>query len=150
MEELSGHRRRIDVLINILKPVQAITPDARLLAFNSIVMEIAPGAPVPEPSGGTDLAMALDYAAELKPRCVVVISDGVPVDADAAFAAARRLGCDIASYFAGDESDHAAVAFMRALAWCSNDGLGHAAVADLQNPKQLADDLRLLLSGPAS
>jgi hypothetical protein len=41
------------------------------------------------------------------------------------------------------------VAFLRALAWCSADGLGHAAVSDLRNPPQPAEDLRLRLVGPA-
>jgi hypothetical protein len=80
----------------------------------------------------------------------VIISDGEPLDADAALTTARSLGCQIATFFAGDEKNHDAVAFLRALAWCSADGLGDAGVADLCDPRRLAADLRLLLTGPAA
>jgi hypothetical protein len=49
-----------------------------------------------------------------------------------------------------DLCNHAAVAFLRALAWCATDGLGHAAIADLRRPEVLKAELRLALTGPAS
>jgi hypothetical protein len=60
------------------------------------------------------------------------------------------VDCTIVTYFAGNDDNHAAVAFLRALAWCSADGLGHAAVTDLRAPDRLAGELRLLLTGPVS
>jgi hypothetical protein len=59
------------------------------------------------------------------------------------------LNCQISAYFCGDERNHVAVAFLRSLAWCSSDGLGRTAVADLANPKRLTDDIRLALTGPS-
>jgi hypothetical protein len=150
MAEPIGSRRRIDVLADILHQVLPATLGVRLFAFSSAVREIERHAPLPEPEGGTALHLALAHAASLAPARVVVISDGEPDDADAALAAARELGCEIITYFAGDERNHAAVAVLRALAWCSADGLGHAAVADLRAPDRLAGELRLLLTGPVS
>jgi hypothetical protein len=39
----------------------------------------------------------------MKPRRIIVISDGEPSQPEAALAAARALGCEIATFFAGDE-----------------------------------------------
>jgi hypothetical protein len=78
-----------------------------------------------------------------------VVSDGEPQDPESALAAARRLSCEIACYFCGDETNHTAVAFLRALAWTSSDGLGHAAVVDLRDPERLIGELKLRLAGPA-
>jgi hypothetical protein len=148
MSSLVGRQRRIDVLAGILRTVLPQTPGARLFAFDSVVREIEPTAPVPEPGGGTNLHAALTQIAPLAPVTVIVVSDGVPDDADAAFAAARKLRCRIVTYFAGDEHDHRAVAFLRALAWQSADGLGHAAIADLRDAPKLAAELTLRLGGP--
>jgi hypothetical protein len=87
------------------------------------------------PSGGTALHVALSDIAPLRPKTVVVISDGEPDHAPAALDAARRLCCRIGTYFCGDERNHAAVAFLRALSWASADGFGRAAVADLRDPR---------------
>jgi len=139
-----GTRRRIDVLADILK---AIPPrsDVRRVSFNSVVTEIDND--LPEPGGGTALADALTFAATTNPDHVIVISDGEPDNAEEAIAAARKLGpCRIETYFCGDEAHHEAIAFLRALAWCSADGLGVAAIADLTQPQRLAEDLRLALT----
>jgi hypothetical protein len=150
MAEPIGSRRRIDVLEAILHQLLPSTPGVRLFAFSSAVREIEQHARLPEPEGGTALHLALAHAASLAPARVVIISDGEPDDADAALAAARGLGCAVATYFAGSDDNHTAIAFLRALAWCSADGLGHAAVADLRAPGRLAGELRLLLTGPVS
>jgi hypothetical protein len=155
MAEPIGNRRRIDVLEDILRQVLPSTPGVRLFGFSSAVTELEGavaehGVHLPEPGGGTALHLAIQHVAALRPSRLIVISDGEPDDADAALAAARELGCEIVSYFAGDERNHAAVAFLRALAWCSADGLGHAAVTDLRDPRRLETELRLLLTGPAA
>jgi hypothetical protein len=150
MAEPVGGRRRIDVLADILRQILPTVPDARLIAFSSVVTEIESGAPVPEPGGGTDLAAALEYAAHLRPRRIVIISDGEPNDSEAAITAARALRCAIVTYYVGDERNHASVAFLRALAWCSADGLGDTRIADLRDPKKLVGELHLFLTGPPS
>lgn len=142
-----GNRRRADVLADILGALP-VTAGIRRVSFNSVVTEIGADA-WPEPGGGTALAQALTFAAAMNPAHVVIISDGEPDNADAAMAAARDLGargCQIETYFCGDERCHAATAFLRALAWCSHDGLGRMAVADLTQPKLLEGELRLALT----
>jgi hypothetical protein len=150
MAELVGAQRRIDVLHSILAtvlPPARATSDVRLVAFNSVVRELD-GARVPEPAGGTALHLALEFVAPMRPVQVIVISDGEPYDPEAALRAARALDCHIVTYFCGDERNHAAVAFLRALAWCSRDGFGQAAVSDLRDPARLTAELRLALAGP--
>jgi hypothetical protein len=150
MAELIGSRRRIDVLGDILKQVLPAAAGARLVAFNSTVFEVQSDAPLPQPAGSTELHSALQHVAPWKPCRVVVISDGEPSQPEAALAAARALGCEIVTYFAGDESNHAATAFLRALSWCSADGIGHTGVVDLRKPERLTAELKLQLVAPAS
>ncbi len=149
MGELAGARRRIDVLAAVLQQVLPGAPGARLFAFDSIVRELDGASRLPEPAGGTALHVALGALAPLQPQLVIIVSDGEPDDAEAALAAARDLHCQIATHFVGDERDHAAVAFVRALAWCSTDGMGQTAICDLRRPERLAHNLRRLLTGPA-
>jgi hypothetical protein len=155
MAEPIGSRRRIDVLADILCQALPSTPGVRLFGFSSAVTELEGatsehGVHLPEPAGGTALHFAIRHVAPLRPSRLIVISDGEPDDADAALSAARELDCEIITYFAGDERHHAAVGFLRALAWCSADGLGRAAVTDLRDPRRLAGELQLLLTGPVA
>jgi hypothetical protein len=149
MVELSGVQRRIDALRAILCTVLPDVPGSRLFAFDSVVRELDGPDAIPEPGGGTMLAEALEHIAPLHPARVIIVSDGEPHSAAAALNDARALNCFIATYYCGDEDNHAAVAFLRALSWCSTDGLGHAAVSDLRKPERLEAELRLALTGPA-
>jgi hypothetical protein len=151
MAEPVGDRRRCDVLDEILRQVLPASQDARVFAFSELVQEIERGARVPVPGGGTALHTALTYIAPFQPMQVVVLSDGEPNDAEAALAVARTLSCNFVTYFCGDERNHTAVAFLRALAWTSSNGIGHAAVIDLHYPDKLVAELRLqLTTGPAA
>lgn len=147
MDMAVAGRRRIDVLSDILKVIMPGVPTARLFAFDSVVRELD-GTTLPLLGGGTALGEALKFIASMRPTQVVVISDGEPDNMEEALDAGRALNCQIATYFCGDETNHAAVAFLRSLAWCSGDGLGRTAVADLGNPAKLTVDLRLALAGP--
>ena len=142
-----GGQRRIDLLDNILKNV--VTPSVHLLAFSNYVTALEPGQQLPEPSGGTDMHLALDYAARLSPRRVIVISDGEPADAKATIASARALNCIISTFHCGDETNRSAIAFLKQLALCSRGGVGRPLLADLRKPEKLTSELRLLLTGPA-
>jgi hypothetical protein len=62
----------------------------------------------------------------------------------------RPSSMHLITYYAGDERSHTSVAFLRALAWCSTDGIGDTRIADLRDPKKLAGELQLLLTGPSS
>jgi len=148
MAEPVGARRRIDVLEAVRAEVTPGLSDLTVIAFGSLSEVIEPGQRLPEPAGGTALHRALVEAARFQPQQVVIISDGLPDDREAALAAARALGCQIITYHCGDEIDFPATSFLRALAWCSSDGRGFTSIADLRKPERLKSELRLLLAGP--
>ncbi len=148
MCELSGTRRRINVLRDVLTVTLREAP-ARLFAFNSYTRELDGPDALPEPSSGTVLHEALILLAAFRPDPLIVISDGSPHDPEAALVAARNLHTTIRTVFVGNDTDHNAVAFMRALAWCSNDGIGQALVGNLNKPLKLTADLRAMLAGPS-
>ena len=64
---------------------------------------------IPEPGGGTPLAAALDLAREYGANRVVVISDGIPDDQNAAMEAARRFAGRIDVVFVGVPGDHGSI-----------------------------------------
>lgn len=144
----AGGRRRIDILSDILKNV--LLPGMRPFAFSDSVTTLEPGQKLPEPCGGTDLQMALDFVRTLSPHHVIVISDGEPNDKPAALTSARTLNCVISTFYCGDESNRAAIAFLKQLALCSRGGVGRPVIADLRKPEKLTADLRLLLAGPSA
>ena len=144
----TGEQRRIDVLSTILKHV--LLPAMPLIAFNGQVHPLEHGQRLPEPSGGTLMGLALDHAGRLSPRRVIIISDGQPADDKATLAAARALQCAISTFYCGEETDRAAVSFMKRLALCSKGGVGRPLIADLRKPEQITSELRLLLTGPAA
>ena len=145
----TGRKSRIEVLREVFVQIRAEFSGFRLIAFSSVPVELLPYAPIPEPSGGTALHLALDMIRRHEPERIAVLCDGVPDDPDAALTAAKSLQCHIATYFCGDDMDHAAIAFMRALAWCSADGIGSTTVVDMKKPARLKAGLQLLLAGPA-
>lgn len=145
----TGSKSRIDVLRDVFAQIRAEFSGFRLIAFSSVPIELLPYAPIPDPSGGTALHLALRMILPHEPERIAVLCDGTPDDASAALEAAKALHCHIASYFCGDDDDHAAIAFMRALAWCSADGIGSTTVVDMKKPARLKAGLQLLLSGPA-
>jgi hypothetical protein len=149
-----GSRRRIDVLAEILASVLPATPNVRLFSFNSVVTELEHavtehGIHLPEPEGSTALDRAIAQVAPLRPNLLIVISDGEPNEARAALDAACGLGCVIQTFYCGDESNRAAISFLRDLALCSRGGIGRMRIGNLAKPEQLAADLRPLLAGPA-
>ena len=146
MDNYTGQKRRIDVLRDVLVEITPPNYSGSVWQFDSFCREVfgppySPG----EPSGGTDLAGAIATVARFQPRPLIVVSDGVPQDGEAALAEARALNTRIITRFVGDDADFGAIAFMRALAWCSDDGIGDAQVHRWDRPQALADDLRALL-----
>lgn len=142
-----GGKRRIDLLSAILENV--LTPGMHLVAFSDTLVPLEPGQRLPEPGGSTAMHLALEHAATLSPKSVIVISDGQPDDDKAALAAARALKCIISTFYCGDESDRRAISFLRSLALCSRGGVGRPQIADLRKPEKLTGELRLLLAAPS-
>jgi len=119
---------------------------ARLFAFESIVTEIDSPEQLPQPQGSTALHLALERAAELYPAEVVVISDGVPDDADKALAIASKLPGVVTAIFTGDEvHNRQAVEFMTRLA---RENGGRVITRRLSHPA-FESSIRAVLGLPA-
>lgn len=150
MDEPAGGRRKIEILREALNTVLCERPEIRLFCFDSIAREVTAAAPLPEPSGGTALHLAIELAREFSPRQTVVISDGRPDDPEAAIAAAEKLSGTIDVIYCGPDSDTKAIDFMRRLA---KVGCGRVIVRDLKKrvlgAVALSSDLRTVLALPA-
>jgi len=96
---------------------------------------------IPEPQGGTPLHDAIAFGTREGATHLVIVTDGEPDDADAAFAAAREFGNAIDVFYIGDGNDGGA-RFCAALAKLTG---GTCGVTDLLQPKQLTGSIRLLL-----
>jgi predicted metal-dependent peptidase len=98
MAGTNDSRRSIDLAGEMLSRLLIECPNVRIIAFGSTVEELTglepgPGLRLPEPGGSTALHLAFDcIAASKRPGRIVVITDGMPDDAEAALIAARRLG----------------------------------------------------------
>lgn len=149
MSDMANYRkRRIDVLGDVFADIRPEFPRCRVVTFGAALREIEPHARLPEPAGSTPLQLALSYVAPHQPARLAVLCDGEPDDPGTALEIAKSLNCFIATYYCGPEGNHRAIAFMRALAWSSADGIGRAQVIDLKAPQKLKGELRLLLDGP--
>lgn len=142
----TGFKTRIAVLRDVLAECTPAEFTGQVWQFDSFARRV-PGPPyVPdEPSGGTDLTHALECVLGLRPRPLIVISDGAPNDCDSALEMAKRFSTHIIARFVGEDDNFAAIAFMRALAWCSDDGFGDFQMHHWDRPHALSSDLRRLL-----
>jgi Mg-chelatase subunit ChlD len=118
---------------------------ARLMSFADRLNWIENPSHLPEPSGGTDLAGALDLAATVWPAEVIVISDGMPADEDAALRAAERIPGTISVLFVGSDDDQRGLVFLRRLAAV---GGGQFAHRDLGKTIGIAGEIRSMLALP--
>lgn len=116
---------------------------ARLMAFSDRPDWVEAPASLPEPFGGTNLAWALEKVAEVWPSEVVVISDGLPQDEEAALSAAERVPGVINVCFVGDDEDHRGAAFMRRLAAVGGGTMVHK---DLAKNMSIGTELRSMLA----
>jgi hypothetical protein len=144
-------RSRWDNGLVVLNNVVAQIPAVRIVTFGLHVQELhgfeAGSMSLPPPMGGTPLHAAFELAAANSPRPdrIVVVSDGLPDDAQAAFLAARTCApCVIDALFVGRDGDRTALAFMRALALMGGRR-GVAGLRSLSQPKALASEIRGLI-----
>jgi hypothetical protein len=147
MAEHAGGRPKIDHLREALDKVCPVIPNARLIAFSSVPLEIRHPSDLPKPKGGTALDAALQAASVSRPCHTLVISDGRPDAPDLALLAADRLTGRIDVVFCGRDWDTRAIVFMRQLAKL---GQGELLVHDLVRvgAEQFAPAIRSLLALP--
>jgi hypothetical protein len=154
----TGSPRRIDLLAGVLNDVLIAYPSVRIVSFNSIVQELTGlepgrGLKLPSPSGGTELADAINFVADgPKPDRLIIISDGMPTcEAADCFAAARRMvPLTIDAIFVGDDgpAGRAALRFMQTLALMGGRR-GISGQRNLADVKALASEIKGLLGGPS-
>lgn len=101
----------------VREALKSFTGRAHVLAFDDRVEEV-PCDAIPNPRGGTDLALALRHLIPREPIHVLVMCDGQPDSNKQAFDAAKELAqqCIIDTLYIGPENDTQAVEFMRELA----------------------------------
>lgn len=92
------NERRIDALRGVVSTLRLKQLAFKQLIFNSDFMwsDI-----IPEPTGGTNLAGALDFVGQIKPEHLIVVSDGEPDSQEAAMLAAKKLACKIDVFYVG-------------------------------------------------
>lgn len=96
---------------------------------------------IPDPSGSTPLAEAIDFGAAEGATHLVVVTDGIPNSESAAFASAEVFGGPVDVFYIGDGNDSGA-RFSERLAMLTG---GSVNLTDLGTPKALAGSIRLLL-----
>ena len=146
-------KRRIDHLAEVLAYVLSRTKVQALVSFNHAVTEhkLVSAVSLEEPSGGTDLALALEHVRDMaQPEQLLILSDGEPNDQELALLMMERLlarwgRLPVRCYFCGDDKDHHAKAFLERLAGLGGPGSGME-VHNLATPKRLAQAVVLQIT----
>jgi hypothetical protein len=147
--KINAERMRIDILRRTVADLRRAKPNAQMMAFGPVFFQhtgefgftklLAKDEEVPDATGGgTPLAEAIRDAAAAGAKRIVILSDGVPNDQDAALEAARAFGMRVdCIYIGGDGEADEGAKFLAQLAEASggNSGrdsmaLGHKALAD--------------------
>ena len=128
-----------------LEDILKTHPKIRVIAFASDA-ELASGASLPTPCGGTDLARGLQLAGQFKPRKTIVISDGMPDSKEHARAAADAMTGAIDTIYCGPDGETEAIGFLRSLA--RSTGGCHVTWAGYRSP--LGPGIRALLPPPVA
>lgn len=146
MKERAMEGTKIARLKDALKAIWAETPGAVLIAFSFDARRVETPKDLPEPSGGTDLHLALMEASRLAAAQVIVISDGRPSDPERCLEIAAEIPGTIDALYIGPETDVEAIQFMHRL---GRAGAGDVVVADLTKVKSIVAPLRGMLGLPA-
>lgn len=132
-------------LVIAVKDVSKAMPGLRLVCFGSRVREIDSVSEMPGPNdGGTDLAAALRALKKHKPRKSIIISDGLPTNAEGECEkAADSITGQIEAIYCGPDN-HPAVLWLQSLCRAT----GGRAVA-WTGRAELSNTMRqLLIEGP--
>lgn len=141
---------RMDNLSTVLGHLLGRTRLQRLIAFNSEVYDIPLSGDIllPKPTSMTDLAYALEYVASLpvRPTRIIVLCDGYPNDAEAAYAVVARLQLPVDAYFVGDDTDDEARAVMQRLSDFGAAGGRSGKFNMAGDQAQIADEIVLAIT----
>lgn len=145
----SMHGKKIEDLRKYVRDLIKKSPHVRLVPFNTFVLPVMSIDDLDsvKPDGGTELHLALDFAAEKMCGQVVVFTDGEPSDQAACFEAADRVPGVIHVIYCGDPDCKDAVRFCEKLS--RNNGGGFVAKDIARGESLLCSEVRSLLSLPA-
>lgn len=140
-----GGKRCIDALREVVTEVLPTGQECPMIAFGGPYgeTEVRFVHAVPEPDGGTPLAQAIELANEYGATRLVVISDGIPNDRNAAMAAAQAFAGRIDVFYVGAPGSEGEV-FLKHLAAKSG---GEQFTGSLKDTKLVAGKVLLMLSG---
>ncbi len=139
-EPIAAGGRKIDALRTVVATLREGHP-VPIAAFGGNGRVVLLDTAVPEPSGGTPMAEAIDYAAGQGATHAVMVTDGLPASESATLASARMFGGPIDVFYIGDGRDSGA-RFAEALAAATG---GTVNLTDLGKPKELAGKITLML-----
>lgn len=141
--------KRFDLLREAVKVHRASAPHVRLITFATDIRAIESTEEFDKIicNGGTNLHLALEYAAEMMCGKVVVYTDGEPHDEKLCFEAATKVPGVVDTIFCGDSDDREAKRFCDKL---SRDNGGKFVFRDiLKGETLLCKEVRELLSLPS-
>ena len=136
-ERIATGQQKIEALRQVVKTLRETHPVA-VAAFglggSSTYEHVALVDTIPEPSGGTPMHAAIDFAKGHGATHIVLVTDGLPDSQTQTFEAARQFGGRIDVFYVGDGQDEGA-GFCKALAQMTG---GASDVTDLGEQKKLA------------
>lgn len=143
-----GSKTRINVLREVVDGMRKEGLECPIVAFGGDRYPFArhvTNGQIPEPSGGTPMAEGINFCGKDGCTHLVVVSDGVPNDPEAAIEAAIAFNAPIDVVYIGPDGDTGAD-FMRRLAAAAK-GKVSVTVADLRKTgsKELGTKMRGLL-----
>ncbi len=148
--DVSGSMRgqRFEILKEAVLRHAKTVPNVKLLAFSTGICPIKNLDELDRiiPDGGTNLHLALDYAAQNMAANIVVFTDGEPFDAEMCYESASKIPGVVHAIFCGHYDDAAAIEFCERL---SGDNGGQTVVKDVLNGQSLlGNDIKELLGLP--
>lgn len=149
--DVSGSMRgkSIELMRKYVRELHKGSPHVRLVPFNTFVLPVMTVDALDsiKPDGGTELHLALDFAAEKMVGQTVVFTDGEPSDQDACFKAADKVPGVIHVIHCGESEDRDAIRFCEKL---SRRNGGSFVSKDIRRGETLlCAEVRSLLALPA-
>lgn len=141
-ECMRNGKMKIDGLREVVKDIET-NGVVKKIAFGGIDGNAYVVHSIPNAAGGTPLHAAIDLAKQQGSQRLIVISDGIPDNQDAAMNAAKRFEGKIDVVYVGDPNDPwNGEDFLRKLAASTG---GTEFTGDLSQPKELAGQIMGLL-----
>lgn len=144
-ESIGGGKKRIHGLRETAQALQSERAMPIIQFGNGHEPSVITNERIPDPCGGTPMALAIDLAIAQKAGRIVIISDGCPDSQGAAMESAARFGGRIDVVFVGRPGEYGE-SFLKKLAESTG---GESFTGDLSKPKEISSGIMRLLNPPA-